>query len=130
MQSSPKMVVIVAILSMVAILAAWFNGLPLAVRLLLVLAALIYAGFQLHALLAPRYRRIGVDSSGLVLTDVDGHSVDLAVQGRPFVSPLFIGLVARRRDNRRLVLLGLFRDQLGEDGYRRLAAWLRAEPGR
>lgn len=128
-QSSPKVALIVTLLTIVAILAAWLNGLPLIVRLVLVVTVLAYAGIQLKELLAPRYRRIGVDPSGVVVTDAAGNSVDLTVQGKPFVSPLFIGLAARRRDNRRWTAVGLFRGQLAEDDYRGLAAWLRKEPG-
>lgn len=122
------MAVTVAMLALLAVLAAWLNGLPIIIRLILVFGVLVYAVIGIKALLAPAFRRIGIDPSGLVLTDADGASINLAVRGRPFVSPLFIGLVGRRLDNRRFATLGLFREQLAGDDYRRLAAWLRTQP--
>lgn len=127
---SPTLIAVVIVLSALALLAAWANGLPLIIRLSLMMLVLAYGWFVVKSLLYPRHRRIALEGHELVVKDAFGHARNLGLVERAFVSPLFIGLSARRPGRRGLTTLGIFRGQLDESAYRRLAAWLRSREGR
>ena len=127
---SPALIAVVIVLTALALLAAWANGLPLIVRLSLMVLLLAYGWFVVKSLLYPHHRWIALEGHELVVTDAAGHSRNLGLVGRAFVSPLFIGVSVRYSGRRRPSVIGVFRGQLDESAYRRLAAWLRSREGR
>jgi len=128
-RSHPALILIVITLAILAVLAAWFNGLPVALRLALTLLAVSYTLLALKAVLRPRLHSIGLQEPGLRVMNAAGQAMDLTVTGRVFVSPLFISLSGHCPGQSRPLVLGLFRGQLEDHAYRRLAAWLRTRHG-
>lgn len=118
--------VIVALLGLAAVLAVWLSGIHWALQALFSLMLLGYASGQLKRLLDPQWKAVTFEQG--VLTVVDEHDCrhPVALRGRPFVSPVFIGFSGRLSKSRRRFTLGVFREQLAAEHFRRLAAELRS----
>jgi hypothetical protein len=128
-RASPALITVVIVMGTLASAAAWFSGIHIAMRIGLILLILAYTMVTLKSLYSPRYRRLAVHESGLVVTRADGRSLQLTLIGRAFVSPIYIGLAGRCAGRRGVRTLGLFRGQLEDQAYRQLAAWLRNQGG-
>jgi hypothetical protein len=86
---------------------------------------LIYSGWSIYRLVVPPWRALDFDNEQLRLIDRKGQAYMLTIIGQPFVSPLYIGIAARRANGQRL-RIGLFRSQLQHDHFRRLCVHLRS----
>ena len=113
-------------LGVAGLVAVWWAGLPAWLSLLLTLAIAAYSVRAVDRLLRPHIERLVVTSDKLALSDGPGEVRELEVTATPFVSPLFIGLRGRVDGARASRTIGLFREQLDGQTFRRLAVKLRA----
>lgn len=122
---APRVAAGVSVLTIAALTAALTASLPLPWRLAVALAACAVGVRAVAGLLRPRWRRIRIDGSGLLLECASGRRVAGRVAGQPFVSPLYVGLRWRPEAGRLPRTIGLFREQLSPRDYRRLCVALR-----
>ena len=106
---------------LLALMAIFFSGLGLAA--VLGLAFLTAGAAWLSGRCQARRVRLG-PGPGILLELSGGKTVAGRLAGTPFVSPWFVGLGIQPFAGRRCHV-GLFRDQLEPDAFRRLAARLR-----
>lgn len=122
---APRAAAAVAALGLAATGAAFANALPLPLRCAVALIALIIAARAVFALIRPRWRRIALDGDRILAEDRSGRCISGKLAGRPFVSPVFVGLRWREKNARLPQAVGIFREQVPEDDFRRLCAALR-----
>ena len=120
---------LVSMLALVAIGATLLSGLPVWLRMGLVLAAIVYAGWQIHRLYAPRWRSVWVQQGEAVLRDRSDERFRVLVDHQSFVSPLYLGFDCRKESSARRASVGLFRGQVDDEGFRRLSVLLRERAG-
>lgn len=122
--ASPGAAAALACLTALAVLAAFTNGLILPLQVVIAVFAMVVGGHAAWRLLHPGLRRLRLDGNGLRLQFHSGDREGRLV-GRPFVSPVYIGL--RWKDDRLSLprSCGIFRDQMGGEDFRRLCAALR-----
>lgn len=124
---SPAVAATVTLLALLAILAVSVSGLHGGLRLALIVVVLIYAFAQTIRLLRPRWRALALEQGALTVVDQQRRRHRVSLRGRPFVSPLYIGLSGRSDIARQRLAIGVFRGQLAPDHFRRLAAALRSD---
>lgn len=123
---SPWIASAVALLALGALLAVLASGLHWGIRLLLSVFMVAYAIVRLSHLLRPHWKALALEQGEPTLIDHDGCRYRLRLEGRPFVSPLYIGFSGRLANNeRRCCSVGVFYGQLAGEDFRRLAAGLR-----
>lgn len=120
-----KASVCVAVISGMAITAMSASGLPAGLRVLGAFVVAAYTLYWIIRLLRPRWKALAVEENGPVVIDHADRRFNLSVHGRPFVSPVYIGFSGRIVQSGRRCSIGLFRGQLADDHFRRLAASLR-----
>jgi len=108
---------LITLLGGLTILAISISGLGLFWKALLLLALLIPSAFTVHRLLRPPVARIGLEAGRLVTWDQSGVASCWAIRGRPFLSPVYLGLPLIDDDGRRS-RLGLFRSQVDSQLWR------------
>lgn len=121
----PRYAIVVLLAALVLAWSVAATGLHWALRSTLVILLLTYSGWSIYRLLVPPWRALDLDDEHLRLMDRKGQAHMLKVFGQPFVSPLYIGIAARKPDGKRL-RIGLFRSQLQHDHFRRLCVNLRS----
>jgi hypothetical protein len=117
--------VAIVLLAVAASAAVVVSDLPPLLRALAVLAAGIYAAYEVLRLLRPAVEGLRLDGERMVLRWRGGESTEGLLVGRPFVSGLYIAMVWRPARGGRARRIGLFRDQMAPADFRRLAAALR-----
>lgn len=122
---APRAAAVVAVLGLAATGAAFANALPLPLRCAIALIMLIVAARAVAGLIWPRWRRITVDGDRFRAEAGSGQCISGMLAGRPFVSPVFVGLRWREEGTRMPRTVGIFREQMPTDDFRRLCAALR-----
>lgn len=117
-------ILLVGIMTLLAFTALFAGGLPWIAAFPAGLAVLLYA---IHAASRHPWQSVDLREQGrAVLVDTRGNRITGSRDGNPFVSPWYIGFVIRTPAGARH-RIGLFRDELASEDYRRLAAHLRME---
>ncbi len=119
MGPAPRTAGVVLVLTLLAVLAASFNQFPLFIRLLLAALVLTYGVTTAYRLLRPRLRAVVLHADGLGVVGKRGSGRDRVPVARCFVSPWYVGVGSWRSG------LGLFREQMAPDDFRRLCVYLR-----
>lgn len=119
MGPAPRTAGLVLVLTLLAVLAAFANQFPLIVRLLLAGAVLVYGCAVAHGLLRPRLSAVVLHPASLRVVNKTNTETGPVPVARCFVSPWYVG-VGRWRSG-----LGLFREQMALDDFRRLCVYLR-----
>jgi len=88
---------------------------------------LIYSVVSVRRWLHPDMVRIGWNRGRLVAFDRKSRSRFYTIRGRPFISPLYLGLPLINESGRR-VRLGLFSSQVDTDFWRETLVRLRQRP--
>ncbi len=122
---APVPAVLVALLTLAAIMAIALSGLSPLYRFLLSLGVLAYAGWHVFRLVVPRWAILKADAEGAMLLNRQGEAYSIRLDTRSFVSPLYLGFSCRSQATGRSVPVGLFRPQLPEEAFRRLSVRLR-----
>lgn len=122
---APRTAIVVAALTLAAVAAAFAVSLSLPWRVFIALIALAVGSMSLVNLLRPRWRRMRIDGDRIVLECRSGRRRTGRVTGQPFVSPVYIGLRWRGEGGRLPRPVGLFREQMRSNDYRRLCVALR-----
>lgn len=120
----------VAALTLLACAAAWLNGLPAILQIPIAVGALALGTFTIRRLLNPAVRRLKVDGLRVRAQAVSGARHEGVVTNVPFVSPFFVGIRWRAPGMRLPRTIGIFREQLDRDDFRRLCATLRQQDER
>ncbi|TVR96244.1 MAG: hypothetical protein EA418_05880 [Wenzhouxiangellaceae bacterium] len=102
-----------------ATVAVLGSGLILAARLTAAMAVLLYGCLSTRRLLRPPIRFVSLEPDGLGLFDAAGKRANTIPVSSCFVCPWFIGAGRGAR------MLGLFREQMAFDHFRRLSVHLR-----
>lgn len=118
-------VFVVSALTVLALIAAFANDLPLIVRLALAAAVLALGGHALRRLLRPRVDALAVDGQSVRVRETSGARSSGELVGAPFVSPFYVGFRWRENSRRLPRSLGIFREQMDATDFRRLCAALR-----
>lgn len=100
-----------------AFLALSMSGLGLLWKVIALLAALVHVALSVRRLLQPPIVRIGLEEGRLLTWDQAGASRRYGVRGRPFLSPVYLGLPLVDDDGHRS-RLGLFRGQVDSQLWR------------
>ncbi len=116
---------IVAILTVFAVVGLVWVGLPIWLRLLLAVVCALVGTLSCYGLVKPRWRRIKLAGAELKLADAAGTGLSARMIGRPFVSPFYVGFRWRAVAGGAVRSLGLFRGQLSADAHRRMVTLLR-----
>ncbi|MFU8831613.1 MAG: protein YgfX [Wenzhouxiangella sp.] len=124
-QPSARLQAIIVLLLILALGASVLNNFPTLLRIGLVLMVVVYGAVQLIRAARPRWKAMSIDGSELILLDRTDTSTTLTPGTRSFVSPLYIGVVGQAGKSGKRLSLGLFRDQLDSDAFRRLSVLLR-----
>jgi hypothetical protein len=120
---------LITLLGGLTILAVSISGLGQLWKALFLLALLIPAAFTVYRLLRPRLIRIGLEAGRLVTWDSSGGYCCWEIRGRPFLSPIYLGLPLADEDGRRS-RLGLFRGQVDSQLWRQALIRFRGQsPG-
>lgn len=122
---APRTAIVVTALTLATVAAAFAVALSLPWRVFIALIALAVGGLSLVNLLRPRWRRMRIDGDRIVLECRSGRRLTGLVSGRPFVSPVYIGLRWHGEGGRLPRPVGIFREQMRPDDYRRLCVALR-----
>ncbi len=116
---------LVALLAIAGVTGLAVSGLSPAWFIVLSLVFCTYAGWHVHRLLSPCWKRLRTDSEGAVLVDRRGRACSILPDEHSFVSPVFAGFRCRCADSGKYLSAGLFRAQLGDEAFRRLSVLLR-----
>lgn len=114
------------LLLVAAVPALLFNGLPLAVRILLFALLPVVLLYLRQRQEAHEIQALALRGDQLLLQFADGRKLQTKLCRRRFVSPLFVGLGWRPPGSCRRRSLGLFPDQMSPEDWRRLCAVLRS----
>ncbi len=124
-QPSSRLQAIIALLFILGVGASILNGLSPFLRIGLVLVLAAYGVIQFIQTARPRWKTLVINDDGLILFDRADASTTLVPGARSFVSPVYIGVVGQENKSGKRQSLGLFRDQLDPEAFRRLSVFLR-----
>ncbi|WP_376695990.1 YgfX family protein [Wenzhouxiangella sp. EGI_FJ10305] len=126
MGPSPGMALVLSGLTLLGLVAAFANGLPLVVQLPIALLVIGLGSRSILRLLWPDATGLAIDGESIHLRGRSGTRSTGKLDGTPFVSPVYVGI--RWRNERRLPrALCVFRGQLSEPDFRKLCAVLRQQ---
>ena len=123
---SRRIVAATVAIALAAAVSPWLSGVPVSIRLVLSIAAIVCVIGAVRAFLRARYRRIAWRAAGWTLVDAQGteHAADLVAHVR--LGPWLV--LDFRVDRRRRFRAVLGTDNLDRDTHRRLVLLLaRAE---
>jgi len=122
---SARLQMVILLLVILSLGASVLNSFPLVFRIGLALVLVAYGAVQFARAFRPRWKALTIDADELILFDATEASTTLTPGLRSFVSPLYIGVVGQSGTTGQRLSLGLFRDQLDPEAFRRLSATLR-----
>lgn len=105
--------------------AAFANGAPHYAQIAVALAVVVLGGLALLRLLRPPLAGLRIDADNVHVRAVSGDRASGALVGIPFVSPVYVGFRWQEKGRRLPRSLGLFREQMDREDFRRLCARLR-----
>lgn len=116
---------VILVLAITALIAVWLSRLHPSWQLGLSLIIVGYSVYGIRRMLKPRWGRIAIDGDRVRAEDRSGRRISGRLVGQSFVSPVFVGLRWREEHSRLPRTVGIFREQVPEDDFRRLCVALR-----
>jgi len=114
-------------LSLLALVAAFANGLPLLVRIPIALLVVAMGARTIRRLVHPSINGLRIEGFRVCVRTASGPRHCGKLAGSPFVSPFYVGFRWREDDRMLPHSLGIFREQMDATDFRRLCATLRQQ---
>jgi len=121
---APRTAVLLAVVTALGLIAAFANGLPVLLQWIVGLVALFVGIRGVGQLVRPNISTLSIERRRLRVRQAAGQCLSGRVSAA-FVSPLFVGLSWRPENSRWPRSLGIFREQMAPEDFRRLSAQLR-----
>jgi hypothetical protein len=121
------MLAVILLFGLLALTAIMISGIPPLLKGLAAGVVLVTASLTVRRLHRPAIGRIELQPDRLLLKH-NGETIPASRFKAVFLSAWYLGFIVLDGQGRRLLEVGLFREQLGRDSFRRLSSWFRDRP--